>query len=248
LAATFELHGIEAETLEPQRTLFLPLGNIGSSDKQTVRLRQIVGGVPVEGGAVNVLFDAGGRMLSVQTRALPHLSRFDVAPELSPQESAAIAARTFRTEFGVEGAVVREPELVVAQIDREERRGPRLCYTVDVQWHVQGAQPEGGLYFVDARTGAIARRDASIHFVDVGGTVFTKALPGVAPDAPTNPTTNQLAKYARVQSSAGTCSPTRTVCSTSRAPTDRSTAPSTTSARSTTSRTRPAPRTPPRSR
>ena len=68
LAQTAALHGIEAGTLVEERALYLPLGMTGSTDKMTLRLRQFVSGVPVEGGAVNVLFDATGRLLSVQTR------------------------------------------------------------------------------------------------------------------------------------------------------------------------------------
>ena len=205
LAQTAALHGIEAGTLVEERALYLPLGMTGSTDKMTLRLRQFVSGVPVEGGAVNVLFDATGRLLSVQTRALPHVLDFPVVPQLGSEAAADIGRRTFRTQFGLSGSVVREPELMVAQIAREERREPVLVWKVDVQWLPTDMLPEGRVYMVDAKSGAIVREDASIHnLFDVGGTLRTKATPGVAPDSAGNPETDQLMKYARVQSSAGT--------------------------------------------
>ncbi|MCY3003636.1 MAG: PepSY domain-containing protein [Planctomycetota bacterium] len=203
LAQTAELHGIEPQTLVEQRTVFLPLGMVGSTDKQTVRFRQVVNGVPVDGGAVNVLFDQSGRLLSVQTRALPNLAGFATVASLSPEAGVERALKAFSADFGVRGSVVSGPELVIAQLTLEEHREPRLAYKIDVQWHMDGVAPEGGLYFVDAHTGAILRRDASIHYFDVGGTVFTKATPGLAPDRPSNAPTNQVARYALVQSPAG---------------------------------------------
>ncbi|NUP94538.1 MAG: PepSY domain-containing protein [Planctomycetaceae bacterium] len=204
LLETADLHGIEPQTLVEQRTVFLPLGTVGSSDKQTVRFRQVVNGVPVDGGAVNVLFDLGGRLLSVQTRALPNVAHLATLPSLSPEAAVERALQAFVAQSGVRGSVVSGPELVIAQLELEESRVPRLAYKVDVQWHMDGVAPEGGLYFVDAHGGAILRRDESIHYFDVGGTVFTKATPGVAPDRPSNPETDQIARYARVQSPAGT--------------------------------------------
>ena len=66
LARTEEIHGMELETLSLDRVLLLPLGQIGSTDKMTVRFRQSVNGVPVKDGAVNVLMNSQGQLLSIQ--------------------------------------------------------------------------------------------------------------------------------------------------------------------------------------
>jgi hypothetical protein len=204
LALSQDLHGIEPLTLVEHATQFLPLGMVGTTDKMTVKLRQTVGGVPVDGGWVNVLFDAEGRLLSVQTRALPAIAGLDVAPAYGADDAAALALAAFERDTRLVGAVVAEPELVVAQLDLEELRLPRLAYKATVQWLPADTAPEGYTYFLDARDGAVVQREDAIHYFDVGGTVYTMATPGVAPDGATNPETQQVMKYARVQSSAGT--------------------------------------------
>ncbi len=197
------LHGIEGSTLVEDRALFLPLGMVGTSDKVTVRFRQAVNGVPVEWGSVNVLFDARGRLLAIQTRALPGVEALNVAPTLSTQSALQIAARRFRSDTGVDGALDHAPELIVAQFKTGALRVARLAYRATLSWMQDGFEPEGYSYLVDAHTGEVFARERSIHNLDVGGTVMTKATPGVAPDSPGNPETAQPMAYARVQSSAG---------------------------------------------
>lgn len=204
LSESLALHGIAGSTLVEDRALFLPLGMVGSSDKVTVRFHQAVNGVPVEWGSVNVLFDARGRLLSIQTRALPGVENLSVAPTLSAQSALQIAARRFSTETGVDGAVDHGPELVVAQFSSDELRQARLAYRVTLSWMSEGFEPEGYSYLVDAHTGEVFERERSIHNLDVGGTVTTKATPGVSPDSASNPETAQTLAYAQVQSSAGT--------------------------------------------
>lgn len=204
LGESLTLHGIEGSTLIEDRALFLPLGMVGSSDKVTVRFRQAVDGVPVEWGSVNVLFDSHGRLLAIQTRALPGVETVSVTPTLSAQSALQICARRFRSETGVDGGLDHEPALVIAQHSTGERREARLAYRVTLSWEQTGFEPEGYSYLVDAHTGEVFERERSIHNLDVGGTVTTKATPGVAPDSATNPETVQPLAYARVQSSAGT--------------------------------------------
>jgi hypothetical protein len=63
LLDTAAMHGVDADTLVHERTEFLPLGQIGSTDKETVRFREEVNGVRVVGGYVNVLFSAAAAPL-----------------------------------------------------------------------------------------------------------------------------------------------------------------------------------------
>jgi hypothetical protein len=202
LERTAALHGIEQATLVEHWTQYLPLP--WTTDKMTVRFRQMVGGVPVEEGFVNVLFDQHGTLLSVQARALPNVASFDVKPAIGGDVAAGLAARVFQLEEGVPGSVAAEPRLAVLQLDQDESRVPRLVWQVDVQWLLADAEPIGHLYSIDARSGAVVHREESVHHFDVGGTVSTMATPGTAPDSGTNPETSQSMKYARVTSPAGT--------------------------------------------
>jgi hypothetical protein len=204
LAEAARLHRIEPQTLVEDRALFLPLGMVGTSDKMTVRFRQQVGGVPVDFGSVNVLFDAAGRLLSIQTHALPSIASFPVVAAIDAEAAAAVATGRFTADTALEGWLGGPPELVIAQLEQDGARVPRLVYKTTVQWIAPDFDPEGFTYFVDARTGEIAHRVRSIHGVDVGGTVTTKATDGVFPDSAYNFETQQVMRYARVQSSAGT--------------------------------------------
>ncbi len=203
LAAAQDLHGIEAATLVEERTSFLPLGMVGSSDKQTVRFRQAVRGVPVDGGAVNVLFDMQGSVLSFQTRALPAIADLDVRPSITAEDAAFYALRAFDADARIAGELQGEPKLVIAQVEQAEQRVGVLSWRIDVESVVDG-EAKGYTYFIDARTGRVAQRAELIHHFDVGGTVYTKATPGNYPDSGTNPAVQQPMRRARVTSSAGT--------------------------------------------
>ena len=69
LIRTKSIHGMEVETLSLDRALLLPLGQIDSTDKMTVRFLQSVNGVPVKDGAVNVLMNLQGQLLSINQPA-----------------------------------------------------------------------------------------------------------------------------------------------------------------------------------
>lgn len=203
LEDTYEMHGIDAGTLVHERTTFLPLGQIGSTDKVTVRFHETVGGLRVVNGLVNVLFSAEGALLCVHSTAMPHLTGFDTIATLSPRGASAIAAATFETRSGLPALVVESPELVVDQITDGDRRVPVLAYLVNVMWEGADAEPVGWRYSVDARSGAVLRSERSVHF-DVTGTVSAMSSPGLRPDEGSNPPAAQIVKYLRCTSSAGT--------------------------------------------
>jgi hypothetical protein len=203
LEDTFGMHGIDAGTLVHERTTFVPLGQIGSTDKVTVRFRETVGGLRVVNGLVSVLFSAEGALLSVHSTALPHLTGFDTNPTLTPRGASAIAAATFEARTGLSALVLEAPELVVDQIQDGDRRVPVLAYLVNARWEGEDAEPVGWRYSVDARTGAILRSERSVHF-DVTGTVSAMSSPGLKPDESSNPPVAQIVKYLRCTSSSGT--------------------------------------------
>ncbi|MBL8859936.1 MAG: hypothetical protein JNL28_15620 [Planctomycetes bacterium] len=204
LEETYAMHGIDASTLVPESTLHLPLGIIGSTDKMTVRFRQIVEGVQVEDGFVNVLFDMQGRLLSVQSVGLPHLSGFDVRPRIDAQRATASAIEAFRRKTGFEENSVSEARLIVDQDFDGEQRVARLAWKIDVQAHYEGFDPVGFDWFVDARTGAAYKSAASVHFFDVSGSVTGSASPGLTADSGANPPVQLPIPYMRIVSGAVT--------------------------------------------
>ncbi len=205
LEETRDLHGLDPATLAQARTQFLPLAEIGSSDKVTVRLRQAVGGVRVVDGFVNVLFDTHGRLLSLQSTGLPHLAGFPTRPLLTAELARRRATAQFRADEGLLATDVTSPDLVIDQVLSEnKRREGRLAWQIDLQWRDDASLPVGYTYWIDALDGRVLRRSKSVHDFDVSGTVSTMATPGQAPDTAANPETSQIMRYARVQSAQGT--------------------------------------------
>lgn len=204
LAATYDLHGIDASTLEPLSTLHLPLGIIGSTDKMTVRFRQVVNGVPVEGGFVNVLFDMRGWLLSVHAVGLPRLAGFDVTARIDSDTALASAVRAFRTQTGVVETGFGMPLLVVDQHFDGEVRHPRLAWKIAVESMTEGSEPVGFEWYVDARTGEAYRNQTTVHYFDVSGSVTGSASPGAIADIASNPATQQPMRFLKVTSGAVT--------------------------------------------
>jgi len=203
LARTEGIHGMEPETLTLDRVLLLPFGQIGSTDKMTVRFHQSVDGVPVKDGAVNVLMDMGGRLLSVQSSGLPEVSEFETTATLSAAGALRSAEAAFDAEFGLTPTSLSSPALYVVQLERDERILPALAYEVQALWQRTDFEPEGEIYWLDADTGEVLRRMPAIHNFDVTGTVYTMATPGTAPDSASNPETQQPVPYVQIQSASG---------------------------------------------
>jgi hypothetical protein len=203
LSDTASLHGVASASLTPERALFLPLGEIGSSDKETVRLRQEFSGVRVVDGFVNVLFDARGALLSIQSTGLPNLSGFDVQPAIAAEDASKRADRAFADQVGRRATRLSTPELVIDQELVGKRRTGVLAWRVDAVADSADSLPDGFTYFIDARDGRVLRKAQSVHTFDVTGTVSSNATPGVLPDTGSNPPVSQIMKYLRVTSAQG---------------------------------------------
>lgn len=204
LRETAAMHGLDVDTLVLERTLHLPLGIIGSSDKMTVRFRQFVDGVRVEDGFVNVLFDMQGRLLSIQTIAIPRLAGFDARPTIRPERAVEKAIEAFQKRTGLVATSATLVESVVDQFHDGETRVPRLAWKVDVRVEADGVESIGDEWYVDARTGEAYRSRPSIHSFDVSGSVTSNATPGLGADWTNNPPTQQPMRFMRVTSGATT--------------------------------------------
>ncbi len=199
-----ELTGIPANQLEFVRTVFLPLGQAGSSDKQTIRYRQVVNGIPVQGGFVNLLFAATGELLSVQSTGLPQAADVGTLPALDQQDGLGFARQRFEEVTGLEANHLGTPELVIAQLEQNGRRVGKLSWKVELMHEMADAEPVGKRLFIDAATGALLKTEETVHHFDVGGNVKSYASPGTLPDSSTNPETLQNMPRLRCQAGATT--------------------------------------------
>jgi len=192
---------VDGASLVDDRVSFLPLGQADTTDKWAVRLRQEVGGVPVESAFVNVVLDLEGRMLALQSTAVPNLAASSV-PTLSAESAARRSIEAFEdlagppTEMG-------EPRLEFARIGGP-RGDARLAWKTPLYQRLEGSVPVGKEYAIDAHTGEPIAVNELVHEFDVGGTVTSQATPGVLPDTAGNPEVPRPVPFAAVTSSAGT--------------------------------------------
>ena len=203
LEQTFAIHRIDASTLLDDEVMFLPLGNAGSTDKMTVQFRQVVAGVPVIHGFANVLFDAHGTLLSVDTTALPELARFGTTPAITAERAARIAVDLFARDPGLAPTFIGAPELAIEQSVQGKFRHPVLVWRVNVQSEREGGEAAGFEYRIDAASGALSSRETSIHSFDVSGTVTSFSSPGVQPNVASNPAQALAMANMTVSSSSG---------------------------------------------
>ncbi|MCB9915282.1 MAG: hypothetical protein H6828_09050 [Planctomycetes bacterium] len=201
--ATQALHGVELATLALERTTYLPLGLIGSSDKVAVRFRQEVAGVPVEGGALNVLLGADGRLLALQSTALPDAAGLATRPALDAARALERAAEVFADQVGVAGRASAAPRRALRRhATGAKSREARLAWACDLRWELPGALPEVRRVWIDARDGATLACESLVHQLDVSGTLLANASPGLLPDEFANPEQPLPVPYAEVDGGA----------------------------------------------
>jgi hypothetical protein len=204
IVATEGMHGVAQGELVDARVFFLPLAQSNSTDKMTVRFDQVIDGVPVENGRINVLFDLQGRLLSLHSTAAPVIADPSTRPAFDAAFASFIARETFTSSERVVPTHIGAAQLVFASVDDQEARRWTLAWQVDAQWVEPDHEPKGYTYTIDARTRQILKRATSIHYCDVTGTISSMATPGVVSDHPGNPPAPTPMRYIRVESSAGT--------------------------------------------
>ena len=197
-----ELTGLDATSLVPDRVQFLPLAQMGSVDKWTVRFSQSFDGIAVRNAFVNVLFDDTGALLSVQTTAAVDRPGSSL-PLVSAQNALAAATRAFRAETGLPVTQISDPQLVYASIDGDKSRETRLVWQTNVLWRGQDVTPVGRDLLIDARDGRTLVSENTVHNFDVSGTVMANSTPGIAPDSAGNPPQSFPVPYVAVTSSQG---------------------------------------------
>ena len=188
LGAAEALTGIEPQTLRVDDVTHLPLARAGSTDKWTVRFVQQWDGIPVVRGSVNVLLDTEGRLLSIDSSALPGLSQAAFTPDVDLGAASTAAAERFVELSGRAPLKVEPLGLVYAQELIAGRRLPALAWEFETFAAPESGPPVGWVIRVGATGSArILEESASVHHYDVSGTVFTLSSPGTKPDTPVNP-------------------------------------------------------------
>lgn len=199
VAATVSMHGIAADDLELEGVHFLPLAQVGSTDKIAVNFAQRVRGIPVHAGSLNCLFDQRGRLLSLHAQGVAESSRLDLAPTIAPGRARSIAITAFEAD---EHAVATEVSDAVLEITRTG--GGALAWRFDVGHRTEGAVPHGRVYWIGAHDGVVLATERTVHDFEVRGTVRAFVTPGFAPDSASNPEVATNMRYLDVTSSLGT--------------------------------------------
>jgi hypothetical protein len=199
IEATRALHGIDPAELELESVRFLPLAQIGSTDKLAVRFVQRVGGLRVHAGTVNCLHDARGRLLALHAQGVADARRIDLTAALTPADARRRAAAAFVEDERELPNEVGEPVLEISRA-----RGGALAWRVEARSTLEGAVPLGRAYWIDARDGAVLTSERTVHEFEVRGNVRAFVTPGLLPDSASNPEVATPMRYLDVSSSAGT--------------------------------------------
>ncbi|MFT4709718.1 MAG: hypothetical protein ACI9D0_000260 [Bacteroidia bacterium] len=206
IGGAYDIMGLSPAKLELDSVTFLPLGLIGTTDKTSVQFQQVVGGVKVERGFVNTLFNQQGQLLSIDTVGLPDSALpTSVVPTISSDSALAFARQSFALSTELEAIDIDERGLVIAQDESGKLRTGALAWKIRVGNESEAGNPQAFLYSISAQGELRVIREANeIHYFDVGGTVQTLVTPGETPDTASNPPVAMPAGYMEVTSSAGT--------------------------------------------
>jgi len=186
LAQTAAMHRAAPGTLVDDSVVFLPLGQVNTTDKMTVRMVQEVGGVPVEAGSVNLLFTTDGNLLSIHNRTVAGVENLDVHPSISARAAQTTVTRLFRAATGEAPTQVDGIELVIKSHDGPAGQRADLAWRIDARAPGADAVPISYRYWIDAQRGTLIDRVNRVHHFDVQGRITTLATPGTSPDTATN--------------------------------------------------------------
>jgi hypothetical protein len=201
----FDLFLIHDSTLVDSEVKFLDLSRIGTSDKFSVEFAQAKDGIPVFRGTANALFDAQGRLLSLDSNALPGVENLNTAPIADPYVSGQSAMRAFIGEHGQRPEALLFPKLTIIGHLANKMRTPRLTWAVELRAGSNTVQPVGEILYVaaDDTSGEILHRRSLIHNQNLSGHAEAWASPGTLPDMSSNPEVLFPMGFMDVTSSAG---------------------------------------------
>ena len=199
---TGAMFAVDNSVLAEDSVMLLPLAQIGTTDKMTVRFAQEVNGVPVEYGSVNVLMSMEGELLSIDARAIPNVALQDTIPTIDSETALRAAAQAFQAETGTPANEFSAVTLNVIRQDIGGTVAPALAWRVQATNRMDDFEPESFVFQISAQDAPVVlRKDDGIHHFDVGGTVMTNATVGDKPDTAANPPQPVPAAYMTVTAS-----------------------------------------------
>lgn len=186
LGAAQAMFQVDPATLQESAVQFMPLGLVGSSDKVGVEFKQVLRGVEVRNGWLNVILDMDGQLLAVDNTGLPLLGEAETVPSRSLAQAQDFALRSFAEETGLNGILIGESTLVLEQELSQGKRRASLAWNLVITTPPADEVPTSYRYLVSASGEArVITQENMIHHAsapDVGGTVFGQVTPGDGPD------------------------------------------------------------------
>ena len=164
------------------------LGRVGSSDKIAVHFREVVSGVPVHHGLIDVLYGADGRLLSIDNQGLPHAAETALSPDVPERDASAAAAAAFTALTGQPVATLELDSYVLfpAKIDPRKtavRAAPAyLLKVAGPRDAFSGATPVIRMYAIAARGAPVVFDSWSLVHEDLVGTVKGWGQTGLLPE------------------------------------------------------------------
>ncbi|MFT5051841.1 MAG: hypothetical protein ACI8QZ_003270 [Chlamydiales bacterium] len=205
LDQTVAMHRAAPGTLVDDKVVFLPLGQGNTTDKMTVRMTQEVGGVPVEGASINLLFTTRGELLSIHNRSAVRVEGLNTQPSITQAVAATAVTRLFRAATGEVPTQVEGTELVIKRHTGARGFQADLAWRVDASAPGPDSEPISFRYWIDAHDGALIERVSRIHHFDVQGRITTLTTTGTSPDTAANPPSTKPVPFIDVVSpTAGT--------------------------------------------
>ncbi len=196
---------IADSTLVEDSVKHLDLSRIGSNDKVAVHFRQEVKGVPVVHGGANLIFDAAGGLLSLDSTGLPDVESLSTRPRFDPYSAVTAAERNFAEIEMRRATAIGHPKLVIYAQRQGQVRQARLAWAIELRDPSAEGLPAGRRIYVAADSGAaeILGNDQLVHQQSVSGHVDAWASPGTLPDISSNPEALHPMRYMNVTSPAG---------------------------------------------
>ncbi|GJM21841.1 MAG: hypothetical protein DHS20C15_17560 [Planctomycetota bacterium] len=198
--------GVLPSELELVQVKRMQLSRGGTSDKISVKFRQLVSGVVVHGGVVHVLFDASGKLLSIDNQALPQVRGMNVVADVNIDRATAAARAAFQLETGLVAQDTNFDDYVIwgPRIDPSKAALPTTAaYVIRVSAPTgpSGSTPADRSYVVASRGSEVVLDSwSNVHSFDLDGNIKGWAQAGLLPDG-VDPEVLQNLKDVRVSAS-----------------------------------------------
>ncbi|MHC4837198.1 MAG: hypothetical protein ACYTF3_03290 [Planctomycetota bacterium] len=200
---TYDIFQVADVTLEPHTVKYLTLQQIGTTDKVSVELHQVVRGVEVRDASVHALFTPQGDLLALDSKALPGVEDLAVRPANDRWAAVDAAMAEYWALEGREPSSVGQPELHIIKTLPGKLWEPRLAWSVELRNDEDPSRPAARRMFIAADGDyELLEAEQLIHY-QASGSVESWATPGTRANSGSNPPTLQPMRFMTVTSAAG---------------------------------------------